>query len=79
MESDLVKCAFGHSAESSGDLNAEHIGGEHLPAAGALAGADGEHGRQHAAGRMNNAAAVGIVEIEAVNKDAVEKRGVARR
>src|SRR5579863_3224771 len=45
MESDLVKCAFGHSAESSGDLNAKHIGGEHLLAAGALAGADCEHRR----------------------------------
>src|SRR5579863_9501513 len=28
---------------------------------------------------MNDAAAVGIVEIEAVNEDAIEKRGVARR
>ena len=78
MEADLVERAFRDRAKPGGDFDAEHIGAERLAPARTLPGADCKHSRQHARGRMDDAAAMGIVEVEAMNQNAVDQRRVAQ-
>ena len=79
MEADLVECAFGDRAQSRRDFDAEYVSREHLAPAGVLLRADGEHRRQHAGGCVDDTAAMGVVEIEAVNQNAVDQRRIAQR
>ena len=79
MKAHLVEGAFGHGAEPRRGLDAENIGREHLASACPAPRADRQHGRGQARSGVNNAAGVGIVEIEPVDEDAVHERRVAHR
>ena len=80
METDLMKCALGDGAEPRGDFDPER---RKRPAFRAplarcrapTASTVGKHARR----RMDDAAAMGVVEVEAVDQDAVDQSGVAQR
>src|SRR5262249_51481458 len=67
VKTDLMKCAFGDRTQPRGDLDAEHVSGQHLAPARALLCPHGEDRRQYACCRMNDATTMGVVEIEPVN------------
>src|SRR5471032_3277136 len=77
VKTGLVEAALRNSTYSRGDFHRTKIGGEKIGAARVLALAETKHAGQGAGGRMDHAACVGVVEIEAMDQNTVQEHRVA--
>ena len=79
MEAELVERAAADGGKPDGRLDAGDVGGQQVGARCAAHVGGRQHRRPHAGGGVDDAARVGVVEVEAVHQDAVDERRVARR
>jgi len=78
MELDLMEAALGDRAKPGDDFHRRHIGDEQGFAVRAVAVGERQRTREARRRAMDDAARMGVVEVEAMHQDAVHQHGVAQ-